>query len=285
MTQLLPRIWYPLLMLTATYAFFALLTVGAAPLVAAYLPIIIAGMMIVALELYFPENPEWRPQLADIQADAAFMALIQVVVPRVLAPTAAILLARWTHDTSRMALWPHEWPLTAQMILMVLAVDFMRYWLHRACHYYMPLWRLHEVHHSPDILYTVNVARFHPLEKVLHFTFDSVPFLLLGVAPEVIAGYFLLYSVNGFFQHSNLRLRYGWLNYIVGSAETHRWHHARDPKTASCNFGNTTIVWDLLFGTWSLPGKIAASNIGIMDRNYPKGFRAQLMAPFRGRNA
>ncbi len=34
---------------------------------------------------------------------------------------------------------------------------------------YAPLWRLHEVHHSPDILYTLNVGRFHPLEKALHF--------------------------------------------------------------------------------------------------------------------
>ncbi len=39
--------------------------------------------------------------------------------------------------------------------------------------------------------------------------FHTVPFLLLGVVPEVIAGYFLMYSVNGLFQHSNVRLRYG----------------------------------------------------------------------------
>ena len=163
---------------------------------------------------------------------------------------AMFAIAAWMHEHAPSPWWPHGWTLGAQMVAMVLAVDFVRYWLHRACHTFPALWRLHEVHHSPDILYTLNVGRFHPLEKILHFACDSVPFLLLGVAPEVIAGYFLLYSVNGFFQHSNLRLRYGWLNYVVGSAETHRWHHARDPKTASCNFGNTTIVWDLLFGTW-----------------------------------
>jgi len=110
---------------------------------------------------------------------------------------------------------------------MVLAVDLLRYALHRACHRYPLLWRLHEVHHSPEILYALNVGRFHPIEKALHFMLDTVPFLIFGVAPEVIAGYFLLYSVNGFFQHSNLRLRYGWLNYLVGSAETHRWQASR----------------------------------------------------------
>jgi hypothetical protein len=103
---------------------------------------------------------------------------------------------------------------------MVITVDLLRYWLHRACHRFHWLWRLHKVHHAPDILYALNVGRFHPVEKALHFCCDTLPFLLLGVAPEVIAGYFLLYSVNGFFQHSNVKLRYGWLNYLVGSAQT-----------------------------------------------------------------
>jgi hypothetical protein len=77
-----------------------------------------------------------------------------------------------------------------------------------------------------------------------------------------------------------VRLRYGWLNYIVGSAETHRWHHARDPRTAACNFSNTTIVWDLVFGTWHLPRDRAIDDIGIMDREYPKGFLRQMLVPF-----
>jgi hypothetical protein len=139
-------------------------------------------------------------------------------------------------------------------LLIVLAVDLMGYWLHRACHTFTPLWRLHEVPHSPDMLYTSNTARFHQLEKVLHFSLDSVPFLLLGVAPEMIAAYFLLCSANVFLQ-CNARLRYGWLNYVVASAETHRWHHAWNPKTAHCNFSNTIIVWELLFGAWYLPKK------------------------------
>jgi sterol desaturase/sphingolipid hydroxylase (fatty acid hydroxylase superfamily) len=191
-----------------------------------------------------------------------------------------LLAAGWMHDHAPAAWWPHAWPFAFQTLAMVLAVDLFRYWLHRACHTFTPLWRLHEVHHSPDILYTLNVGRFHPLEKVLHFTADTVPFVLLGVAPEVIAGYFLLYAVNGLFQHSNLRLRYGFLNYIVGSAETHRWHHARDPKTAQCNFSNTTILWDLLFGSFYLP-KQRTLDIGISDRSYPKDFWSQMWMPFR----
>ncbi|MGE0557156.1 MAG: GH3 auxin-responsive promoter family protein [Burkholderiales bacterium] len=282
MNRVLPYLWYPLFFAAAIAGFGALLAAGFSPVGAAYPPIILAGMAILLLEWKFPERMDWRPRWADVRADAAFMAVVQVVVPRALAAVALIAVAGWQHDPQA-GVWPHHWPLAGQVLAMVLGVDFLRYWLHRACHTVDPLWKLHEVHHSPDILYTLNVGRFHPLEKTLHFSLDTIPFLLLGVAPEVVAGYFLAYSVNGFFQHSNIKLRYGLLNYLVGSAETHRWHHARDPRTAQCNFGNTVIIWDLLFGTWYLPKDGRVLDIGITDRAYPKGFLDQMAAPFRRR--
>jgi sterol desaturase/sphingolipid hydroxylase (fatty acid hydroxylase superfamily) len=280
MSRLLPYLWYPLFFVAGVWAFFAMLAAGAPLALSTYAPILTVAVAIVGLEIFLPERRDWRPRRADIAADAAFMAFAQILIPQLLALGAVLLLAEWRQAYAPSALWPHEWPLLAQILAMVVAVDFSRYWVHRACHTWTPLWRLHEVHHSPDILYTLNVGRFHPLEKVLHFSCDSLPFLLLGVAPEAIAGYFVFYAINGFFQHSNVRLRYGWLNYIVGSAETHRWHHARDPRKAYCNFGNTTIVWDVIFRTWYLPGPI--DDIGIMDRRYPKGFLAQMLTPFRG---
>jgi sterol desaturase/sphingolipid hydroxylase (fatty acid hydroxylase superfamily) len=280
-SRVLPYVWYPLFVGGAIVAFGAILAAGHPIPAAAYLPVIAVGFVIVALEWWFPERFEWRARWPDIKADALFMALVQVALPQALVVLTVLALADWRHAHAQSEWWPHAWPLAAQAILMVLAVDFVRYWLHRACHRFDVLWRLHEVHHSPDILYVLNVGRFHPLEKMLHFSLDTVPFLLLGVAPEVIACYFLLYSVNGLFQHSNVRLRYGWLNYLVGSAETHRWHHSRDPRTAACNFSNTTIVWDLVFGTWHLPGQ--AGDIGIMDRSYPKDFWSQMWTPFQSR--
>ena len=277
---LLPALWYPLFFGAAIALHAALLANGLPLLASAYIPIALVAISIIVLERLDPARGDWKPTWRDVRSDAAFMLVVQVAMPRLLVFALALAVADRTHAHAASSIWPQSWPIAAQVVLMVLAVDFMRYWLHRASHTFMPLWRLHEVHHSPDLLYMLNVGRFHPLEKVLQFSLDTVPFVLLGVAPPVIAGYFLAYSVNGFFQHSNLRLRYGWLNHIVGSAETHRWHHARDPKTGYCNFGNTVIIWDHLFGTWYLP-KARALDIGIPDRAYPKTFRAQMLAPFR----
>ena len=272
---------YPAGLTGAALLFSALLSVGAPLTLASHLPIVLTGVAILLLEQRCFARADWKPHAADLRTDAAFMATVQVVWPSLLAAAVVFALADFRHDAGPDGPWPHEWPLPLQVLTMVLAVDLMRYWLHRACHHFPALWRLHEVHHSPDILYLLNVGRFHPLEKALHFSLDTAPFLLLGVAPEVLAGYALVYSVNGFFQHSNLALRYGWLNYVVGSAETHRWHHARDPKVAACNFGSTTAVWDVLFGTWYLPPGREVGELGIPDRHYPQGFLAQIAAPFR----
>jgi ornithine lipid hydroxylase len=281
LNQILPYLWYPATMALAIVSVASMLAIGEPTAVASYLPVFLAGVLILFLERRFPENTHWRPRSDDLAADVAFLAVTQIALPRALVLLTVVALTSWAHERAPVPVWPHQWPLASQILLMLLIVDFVRYWLHRACHHYLKLWRLHEVHHSPELLYVLNVGRFHPLEQALHFLVDTLPFMLVGAGPDVMGGYFVVYSINGLFQHCNIRIRYGCLNYLVGSAETHRWHHARDPRTAACNFGNTTIVWDLLFGTYYLPPRQTIETIGIPDRNYPRGFLRQMAAPFR----
>jgi sterol desaturase/sphingolipid hydroxylase (fatty acid hydroxylase superfamily) len=263
--------------------FFALLLAASAPVVIAlYLPIVLAACAVLCLQWRFPERRSWRPRWNDVKVDLTFMALVQAALPQGLCAAWVLVLAGTRHADAADAHWPHGWPLAAQVCLLLAVVDFMRYWLHRACHRFALLWRLHAVHHAPDILYSLNSGRFHPLEKALHFGVDTAPFLALGLAPDVIAGYFLIYATNGLFQHSNVRLRYGWLNHVVGSAETHRWHHARDARAAACNYGTTTVIWDVIFGTWRLPRGRQPEEVGIMDATYAGGFWLQMAAPFAG---
>ena len=115
----------------------------------------------------------------------------------------------------------------------------------------------------------------------LQMVLDSLPFLLMQVDARVLALYYIAYATNGFFQHCNIRLRYGVLNYIVGSAETHRWHHSRIPRESNANYGNTIIIWDLLFGTWYLPRERESTELGLQDAAYPKSFLMLMRAPFR----
>ena len=194
-------------------------------------PGLVGALLVTGLECVIPYQRAWKPARSDIANDTLFMILVQVLLPRLLALLAVMALVdplRNLHPATA-TLWPHRWSLAAQVLLMLISAELLRYWLHRLAHTWPLLWRLHAVHHSPEKLYWLNVGRFHPLEKALQFVLDALPFMLLGVNEQVIALYFVFYSINGFFQHSNIHLRYGLLNYLISSAELHRWHHSRIP--------------------------------------------------------
>lgn len=273
---------YPATMAGA-YGLFALLqTIGAPLAVSTYLPIVMTAAVVTALERAMPYRRDWQPPASDVATDLGFMVTVQLAWP----PLVSLLFMLAIVEPARaLALpvqswWPHGLPIWAQAVLMVLTVDLFRYWLHRFAHENDTLWRLHSVHHSVEQLYWLNTARFHPIEKALQMLLDSVPFLLMGVRAEVLSLYYLSYATNGFFQHCNIDLRYGLLNYVVGSAETHRWHHSRVPREANANYGNTVIVWDLVFGTWFLPNDRQVSDLGLSDP-LPSSFWRLLAAPFR----
>lgn len=273
---------YPAVM-TAAYATFALLrAAGASLVVSTYVPILTTAALVTAAERWRPFRRDWVPPRSEVRIDLAFMALVQVALPPLVSLLflTAIVAPAGALELPVQAWWPHGWPVWAQTVLMILSVDFLRYWLHRAAHETDTLWRLHAVHHSVEQLYWLNTGRFHPIEKALQMLLDSVPFLLMAVDPVVLSLYYLSYSANGFFQHCNIDLRYGLLNYIVGSAETHRWHHSREPREANANYGNTVIVWDLVFGTWHLPGDRGVGDLGL-HRPLPRSFWRLLAAPFR----
>lgn len=282
LAKLVPWLIYPATMAFCIGLYHALHLQGVALPWAMYVPAIAGAALVTWLEWRFPHRHTWQPDRSTVANDLAYMTLVQMLLPPGVAMLFVLLLIEPLHAAGLTTniLWPHAWPVGIQAALMLIAADFLRYWLHRASHRYTLLWRLHAVHHSPGQLYWLNVGRFHPLEKALQMAFDTLPFLLLGVGAEVVALYFVFYAVNGFFQHSNIRMRFGILNWVVSSAELHRWHHARQPEVSDHNFGNNLIIWDVLFGTRYLPPDRDSDDLGLPSPAYPTGFLAQLRTPF-----
>jgi sterol desaturase/sphingolipid hydroxylase (fatty acid hydroxylase superfamily) len=280
--RLVPWLVYPVTMLCLVSLFLVLRYRQVNLQVATYLPVTLGALAIIALEFRFPYRREWLPERADVFNDATYMVVVQVLLPRFLSFFVAITLLNAMGQTglTLTAVWPTGWPIVAQVLLMMVSAEFFRYWLHRLAHVWQPLWRLHAVHHSPHKLYWMNVSRFHPLEKAIQFLFDSLPFILLGVGEEVLALYFVFYSINGFFQHCNIELRMGLLNYLISGPELHRWHHSKLIRESNTNYGNNLIIWDLLFGSWFLPRDRGVGELGLINRRYPLQFLAQLKTPF-----
>ena len=273
---------YPVVSAGACVAFYVLAESGTATAVAAYGPILVAAILIMLSELWWPYRPSWRPDRRTVTTDVVFTTVVQMVIPAFAAIAFALVAKAFTGSGWEVRhLWPHQLPGTVQVLLMLVLADFVRYWQHRAMHRSPVLWRLHAVHHSPDRLYWLNVGRFHPLEEVLQSLVDALPFVILGVDERVLAGYYVFYAVNGFFQHANCDVRLGPLNWIVAGPELHRWHHSVDVREANHNYGNKLIVWDTLFGSRYLPTARDVGDLGNGEATCPTTFVGQMAAPFR----
>ena len=280
----MPYVAYPLVMSAGIALHFVLLESGVPLVWSTYLPVVLGMAAVTWLERRTPHRRDWKAEGEDVRNDLVYMVVVQAVLPRALSFLVAVSLIRWLEGTTygAAALWPGHLHVGVQVAIAILAADFLRYWFHVLSHNHSFFWRLHAVHHSPKKLYWLNVGRFHPLEKSLQFLFDALPFIALGVSAEVLALYFVFYALNGFFQHSNVELRMGPLNYLISGAELHRWHHSRRAEEANRNYGNNLIVWDLVFGTRFLPAGREVGELGLMRRDYPQDFLGQMKAPAPG---
>ncbi len=272
---------YPATMAGAFGVNAALLSAGLSILPAAYVAAALAAGAVTFFEFVIPYDRAWQPRWTDVEHDLLFMVAVQMVLPPLLGLVFALTLLGYLDPVAlpMARVWPRALPLFVQVALMLLVAELLRYPLHVAAHNTKTLWRLHAVHHSPKKLYWLNVGRFHPVEKALQYTLDTLPFILVGVGAEAVALYFVFYAVNGFYQHSNVDVRYGPLNYLVSGPELHRWHHSKLIDESNRNYGNNLIVWDLVFGTWFLPRHARVGDLGLLNRDYPLDFLGQMIAP------
>ena len=104
--------------------------------VSTYVPALSVAAVVTWLELRQPNRDTWRPSMREVRTDLIFMVVVQLALPPLVGFGRLCICAvepnRPLHlPTAR--LWPHSSPIWVQAVLMVLAVDFTRYWLHRAC--------------------------------------------------------------------------------------------------------------------------------------------------------
>ncbi len=249
--------------------------------------VVLASMVLVAcLERVLPYRPDWNRARGDLLADALYLPTTGAVagLMRPLVATLGVGLGGLLSARFGASLWPHDWPLLAQLPLAWAAVELFAYWPHRWLHELPWLWRFHATHHSAERLYWLNATRAHPLEHVFRSCVGMLPLALAGAGAELLALQAITDAVVGLFQHANVDFRLGPLNYVFSAAPVHRWHHSRDRAEADHNYGDTFIFWDLAFGTYYRPRAREVGALGIAQLDaYPKRYLAQLAAPFHWR--
>lgn len=161
-------------------------------------------------------------------------------------------------------------PFLLQFLEAVLIVDVFSYFYHRLSHASPLLWKFHAIHHSSAQMDWLASARLHPLDQIFSRVFSFVPLYALGFTKETFGAYLFFAVFVAVFNHSNVRLRFGFLRWIIVTPEYHHWHHSNDAEAQNKNFSGQLPLLDWLFGTLYLPKNKAPQSYGI-SAPVPKG--------------
>jgi sterol desaturase/sphingolipid hydroxylase (fatty acid hydroxylase superfamily) len=139
---------------------------------------------------------------------------------------------------------------------------------HWLCHRIPPLWELHKVHHSAEVLTPLTLFRVHPIEGVL---FANILAVAMGAADAVLtlafgsgAHAFAPFDRNvlalaGLYLVQHLQHTEFWvmapgpLRKLIHSPAHHQIHHSENPAHYGKNLGGLLTVWDWVFGTLLTP--------------------------------
>ena len=210
-------------------------------------------LLLGILEYSFPARPSWR-QGATEKCGLMLFALVTVS----LAGIASDLYQQWLatpfaqiRSALHLDVWPHHWPVLAQVLLAFLLSECIWYWLHRAEHRWPLLWRVsgHGAHHSFKKLNAINFGANHPVEMFWIVIPAVIVDLLFGVGAPMF-GALLLGTTQTAIVHSNLKLNARLFGLVLTTNAWHVRHHSANLVESNSNYGCAVILWDRLFGTF-----------------------------------
>jgi sterol desaturase/sphingolipid hydroxylase (fatty acid hydroxylase superfamily) len=247
------------------------------------LDLFFTGAAFVLLEWVFPRvRPEQGPLSPGWRLDLAYFGVNHLLIGVFL-----VVSTHFAHDYFAWAISPSlqahvvALPAIIRFALVILAADAVEYASHRAYHEVPLLWRIHAVHHSPEYMDWLSGSRLHFLEPLVTRALVLVPIVLLGFPQDTIFAYLIFISVQSVLIHSNIKMKVGWLRYVVVTPQFHHWHHASDAEAIDKNYAAHTPLFDMLFGSWHLPKDRWPVKYGTV-KPIPGGMLGQVLHPFVG---
>lgn len=153
-------------------------------------------------------------------------------------------------------------------VLMSMAADFGYFLFHWASHRIPPLWEIHKLHHSAEVLSPLTAARVHPFERIVMGPIRALTTgIVLAPAVYLYAGEATILTFLGLdamavlfnmlghvLHHSHVWVYYGpVIGRVIVSPAQHQIHHSALPQHIDRNFAEHWALWDWMFGTLYLP--------------------------------
>jgi sterol desaturase/sphingolipid hydroxylase (fatty acid hydroxylase superfamily) len=265
---------FPLVLSVAGLAAAALYQ-GAVDPIAAQMGVFTLSLLAVAMAQHvLPFNPNWmsasrQERRADICSWVVVIAVVDPLLKNGLLPALMSFTSTMSRPEGGLGWFPTGLAAPVQLLLAAAIAELGQYWMHRAAHGHGWLWSVHTMHHSPTRVSLLNGFRTNPINIIWHQLAGLFVLMLLGTPAPVIQMFIVFSTVIGVFQHANADLRYAGWNWLLGTADLHRWHHARQPGDANCNFGQNLVLWDQVFGTYRRADAGAPRAVGIEGVNAP----------------
>jgi sterol desaturase/sphingolipid hydroxylase (fatty acid hydroxylase superfamily) len=134
-------------------------------------------------------------------------------------------------------------------VTLLVAQDFMFYWLHRVDHYCRFFWAVHVTHHSSEefnLTVGFRSSVFQPLYRFIYF----IPLSLVGFEPLDTLFMYAATQIYGILIHTRTVGKLGPVEWIFSTPSHHRVHHASNVRYLDKNMGMVLIIWDRFFGTF-----------------------------------
>lgn len=133
---------------------------------------------------------------------------------------------------------------------LLLAEDFMFYWMHRIDHYCRFFWAVHVTHHSSEefnLTVGFRSSVFQPVYRFMYF----IPLSLVGFNPLDVMFMYAATQIYGILIHTKTIGNLGPFEWVLSTPSHHRVHHASNINYLDKNMGMILIIWDRLFGTFA----------------------------------
>ena len=246
-----------------------------------YTAIFILACIFIPLERLLPLHPEQRTLRRDWLNDVVYVLVNGIVVRAGFTVVAGALMLGVVQLVGPNPIqWTGAMPLWAQVLMAIVVADIGYYAAHRICHSVPALWKFHAVHHSIEEMDWLATHRVHPVDQIFSSTLSLLPVWCMGFTLEALVIHQAIYQAHALLLHSNVRIKFGPLKWLVASPEYHHWHHANERDAYDRNFAAQLSIIDVIARTMFMPVRRAPKSYGL-NEDIPRSYPMQLIHPFR----
>ena len=210
--------------------------------------------LLTCLEVLIPARPSWQETFNDklMVLGLVWIASMAGDFFEAIFDKSLFVWLGNIGESTGLDIWPSDWPVLAQVVLLFFSYELVNYWYHRGAHQWYWLWKVsgHGTHHAFKHLTAINTMANHPLEALFLMLPRMLVGFLLGGAEVGIAAA-SLFSVTVFMAHCNLDLNSRVNGWVLTTNRYHIHHHSIVREESNTNYGCACIFWDRIFGTFS----------------------------------